>query len=173
MVTRMLRVAEVLTHKSGVGAGGDEHRGACVSHVVDPQPLLTDLGDGRVPDTTAEVRSAQWSPAGAEDEALRASVGETPDVVSEQVGNEGRDRNRASLPRLWGHDVESPPDLRQRLTNVDSAAEQVDVLRLQADRLRPAKPSICENVDEADVLLRYDARTDRRPGSPSGIEGGA
>jgi hypothetical protein len=26
------RTAEVLTHETGVGAGGDEHQGACVSN---------------------------------------------------------------------------------------------------------------------------------------------
>ncbi len=86
------RMAEVLTYESGVGAGGDEHRGAGVPHVVDSQSLLTDLRHCRVPGTPPEVRSTQRSPTCGEDEALRAGVRETPDVVPEHVGNERRDR---------------------------------------------------------------------------------
>ena len=52
--------------------------------------------------------------------------------------------------------MELPSDLRQRLTNVDPAAKEIRVLHPEADRLSPAKPSICEHVDGAAVLLRYD-----------------
>jgi hypothetical protein len=83
MVTRIDEVPEVLPHVSGVGAGGDEQRGASVSGVVNPQPFLARLGDGGVPHPTSEVGRAERRVVVChEQQAVLGVACESPDVLA-------------------------------------------------------------------------------------------